>query len=286
MSEDVIVKHRELSPWELHPPGSSRRQRGPDDFDEKAYKVRVVVATFDWNVYWGIMQCEKFSITRTINLWWDYVFNEPFPSEGGRLYDLYNMIRDQVVDISYKQLRVVPKDSDYAAPSLLSDKNKRWKTAREQRINKHPYSWEDSMGKLLLKKPASAVAPAAQTVDKKAKSAESGDVSERKTKKRKARDAVVKLMLERKFTDAELIEKIKKDIGYEYNPQRINLTRFRLNAGEYAEFGFDKPDQAVTEIGGTPKVAKPKSEKPKAVAPTPAPAVAPVAVKKLLLKKK
>lgn len=292
------IKHKELLPWELHPPGSSRVERYPRDFDRKKYKSHLMADVFAWMVYSACQDNSNFDITEIINYWWRYVYTKDFPEKGGLLDDLTERIYQSLVDRGHDSIKISPEESDYNLPKFLID-NGQW--YKKKKLVIHEISIEEVfMAKIVLKKKATANSGASskdaktQKGSQKAPAKGAGKSSEKVkgdsdtpkwiansrpgTKAHESKVRCCELLLERKHTDEEIALIIESELDYKIDAEhRVNFYRYTLNKGRFAALGFETPNPPVEKIeaSGAKKSApiakgkadaKGKAEKPKAPA--------------------
>lgn len=305
---EPVVKHKELMPWELHPPGSARSSKMPEGFDEKEYKAHLDADAFMWMLYWASNPDHKFDLDETINYWWKRAYNKPFPDEGGIAADLVDRVYCRLIDRGHDSKRIEPQESDYELPNTLLS-NEHWEQAKDRKIV-YIQQMEAEMAKISLKKSAKtdtkstgkeAPPKASKTVTKTASSDDAPAWITSSKPGTKAHDSKVKvceLLMERKYSDEEIALMVESELEYKINPDRVSFYRKTLNKGQFAPLGYEAPDEPVQPIekdGSAPaKSAKPaKAEKtPKESAAKPSAAkvkgagTGTVGKKKLVIKKK
>jgi len=304
--QDPIVKHKELMPWELHPPGSARAHPRIHGHDPKHYRAHLDADAFIWMVYWSSKPDHPFNLDDVLNYWWTRAFNKPFPHEGGIAADLVDRVYCSLIDRGHDSVRIEPQESDYELSGILL-RSEQWEQAKDSHVNYIQPEQEAYMAKI-LKKPASAGSKKTETAPPKAtktvtKTESSGDApawitsSKPGTKAHDSKVKVCELLMERQYSDEEIALMVESELEYKINPDRVAFYRKTLNKGQFEPLGYDTPDPAVIPIekdGSAPaKPSKPASA-PKASAAKPSAAKASPSVqgtntigkKKLIIKKK
>jgi hypothetical protein len=305
----ITGSHEDLAPWEMHPPGSGKVERFPEDFDPKENKAHTNAYIFVWEVYWGLKGNEKYSLKQNLNRWWDNCFTKDFPEEGGTVSSIVDLIYNKLVDLGHEEVGIDPTESDYDLPSIITAQQE-WSTVKGETVKKQSYE-EETMGKIILKKKVPASVVDKKAAGKKPVAQEAGDESDTGKTKRTRSDGIpkwvtssrpgtkahesklliCKLLMERKHTDEEICMMVEAELEYGVSVPRVNFYRDTLNKGRFEPLGFKQPEPLVENIVNKSAVVKSSPAKKVAATPqaraeeTAALSKAKTPVKKLLLKK-
>lgn len=289
------IKHKELEPWEAHPPGSAKPNRYPDGFDLHGYRSHRDSDSFAWMLYWAMQDSSKIDLQGTLNYWWSFVHSKTFPEGGATVADLSDNIFQRLIDNGHESNRLEYTEKEYSLPTFIL-KNAQWNIVKE-RIVHHIQPEEAEMAKIFLKPKGGVLPPKnvpAVSAKRESTPREEGvpkwvTSSRPGTKAHDSKIRICELLMEQKHSDSEISLIIESELEYNVSTERINFYRYTLNKGRFAPLGFEKPAKDIEEIKKSSGAITPPAQKvglkvmPKGKVP--AVPAAPV-VKKLFLKKK
>ena len=255
--QNPIVKHKELMPWQLHPPGSACAHPRAHGHDSRHYRAHLNADAFIWMVYWSGLPDHPFNLDDILNYWWTRAFNKPFPHEGGITADLVDRVYRGLIDRGHDSARIEPQESDYELPGTLLC-SEQWEQVKNSHVNYIQPEQEAYMTKI-LKKPVSmrskktgtALPKAAKTVTE---TESSGDIpawitsSKPGTKAHDSKVKVCELLMERQYSDEEIALMVESELEYKLNSDRVAFYRKTLNKGQFEPLGYGAPDPAVIPI--------------------------------------
>jgi hypothetical protein len=272
INDESKVKHKDIPPWVRYK-GLGVKSRNPISFCEKEYHGHNTAMSFIWVLYWAIEPDHKFKVSSIINYWWSKAYTKPFPEDGGQLDDLTERIYHKLIDIGHESQNIEPLEKDYTLPTILTNKSS-WYFVKDDHINKHIIE-EADMARILKKGKVKKV----QRKEPVSKSQNDDAIVKDDTKASKfpswvnsskpgskAHDSKVRiceLLMEQKFTDSEIAEKILSGIEYKVTEDRVSFYRKTLNKGHFEPLGFPKPDKPIMSIKNDAKKTKKLSIKKK-----------------------
>lgn len=273
------VKHKELYPWQKYPPGSASKRVMPENFNERECRAHTDADAFVWMVFWGCIENSGWDIKVILTDWWNNAYTKDFPEKGGTVKDLTERIYCRLIDNGHAKHHIDPEECDYELPSPLRRNNGNWKAMQDVNIT---LTEEDLMKIKLKKKVSKTGAPPAeekleaskaskgkkQTIGEMSNAEGNSDIpkwvlsSRPGTKAHESKVKCIELLLERKYTDEEIILMVESEVGYSLNQDRINFYRYTLNKGRFEPFGFKAPSPQVERIGEDEKPASSKKSVP------------------------
>lgn len=213
---------------------------------------------------WMLNACvigDKFNTEEIINQYWQIAFNTPFPEEGGILDTLYTVIAQKIYEDEAIKYGVDLDEHPFKNVfNIMKKKNGNWNSKKGMHISKINLTTEDSMANKTKEKSTKEKSTKKGTkgtkvakTEKDVKAAKKPPVEEsgpKMTKKRLAEILCCKLLLKRKFTDAEIAKQIDEELEYSMIARRVGKRRKRLNTGDMEEYGFEAPMKPVKEKAG------------------------------------
>lgn len=252
------IKHpdRYIPPWERKITGDLNFGKWADPMEEKLYKARNGAFAFDLMIYWSL-HGKNFDAGSTVIDWYYSAFRRDCPEADYNLEEIYCLIKRGLLIRGYESvgLQYDEETDDVRVPASWDD----WETIKNKTIK---FNKEYSMAIIAKKMPKKAEpAPAPVKGKKRAEEPEAPEgVTVRMTQKAQATIACANLLLEEKYTDDEIIQKVEEEVGYKFEVGMIRRRRRMLNEGQLEEFGFEAPAQPLAEIGGEPEEVEEEEE--------------------------
>lgn len=243
-------------------PHPEKKQSIPG-FDSKEYRRKVQYFAFLTMVRASCREGSKFDKNRILNEWWNFAFIKPFPKEGGSLLELTEKIRHKIWEDQYDE----PAEAD---PYMLRN-SQDFQGAKNCHIPK--LQTEEAL--MAIKSKTKSKTKTKAKPEGKAKSAKESKKAPRKEPKDRKLDKsgqsrlmCVELLMEKKYSDEEIVEKITEELDYPYSVKRVARIRTGINDGKREKQGIPAPNPPLEPIEKGGESAKSKSAKTKSAPKT------------------
>jgi hypothetical protein len=230
----------ELEKWryEYSKRKSSQRTSLVPGANQIEYRKKVNYFAFLTMVVAACRKDSLFNPTKVLNDWWRFAFVKPFPQDGACIEELTERIRTKLWEDCHDE--PVPDD-----PIMLQDKD--YQESLYCQINKlNPE--EVSVTTKTKTKTKTKATKTKQPAKGKGKTARKEPKERSLDKSGQSRLMCVDLLMEKKYTDEEIVQKITDELDYPYSVKRVDRIRQGINEGKREKKGIPAPNPPLEPI--------------------------------------